>query len=179
MTCKSFFVFCTISFIHFFIWRLSAQEIEADTLKALIPVNKETGDSVCFLPEVGCSTGLSLYLELLGKSWLSVNLDYRWNKRNAASLGLNAEAGLWPSVMYYHFFGQRSRFEIGGGSSCIISFIDGLEGISVHGIVGYRYQKKKGLLFRIGFTPFYAVGLTETGRSLFVPFGGISFGYSF
>jgi hypothetical protein len=172
-------MFFTVSFIHFFIWRLSAQEIEADTLKAQIAVPKETVDSVCFFPEVGCSTGTSLYIELLGKSWLSVNVDYRWNKRNAASLGLNAVAGLWPSVMYSHFFGQRSRFEIGGGSSCIISFEDGLVGISIHGIVGYRYQKKKGLLFRIGFTPLYVIGLTETGRSAFVPFGGISLGYSF
>jgi len=44
--------------------------------------------------------------------------------------------------------------------------------ISIHGVIGYRYQKKDGIILRAGFTPFYRpyVG--------FLPLIGLSIGYS-
>ena len=42
-----------------------------------------------------------------------------------------------------------------------------------HGIIGYRYQKSKGLLFRAGLAP-----ITDL-ESYVVPLIGLSIGYSF
>ena len=41
-----------------------------------------------------------------------------------------------------------------------------------HGVIGYRYHKKNGMLFRVGFTPFKRV------NSWFLPLFGVSLGYS-
>jgi len=49
----------------------------------------------------------------------------------------------------------------------------------VHGIIGYRYQKKKGLLFRVGFTPMLEIPLTNEGSYAVIPWVGLSMGYSF
>lgn len=119
-------------------------------------------------------------MELLGKGFYSVNVDFRKTPAKAFSIGLQyAEDGFWPSLMYYHFSGQRFRFETGGGLSGILNKDDGIAGMGIHGVVGYRYQKKKGLLFRAGFTPFVGIPFTDTGRFVIVPFVGVSIGYSF
>ena len=122
----------------------------------------------------------SLYLELLGKGFYSINVDFRKTKFWAWSVGMSvAEDGLSPSLMYYHFGGERHRFEMGGGLSAVFTQTDGLAGMGIHGVAGYRSQIKKGLIFRIGFTPFLGIPFTETGRTMLVPLIGISLGYSF
>jgi hypothetical protein len=123
----------------------------------------------------------SVFLELLGKSFYSVNVDFRRKATSAVSVGLMVGKGVnWHSIMYYRFVGKRQRFEIGGGTSVIFpSDLKYIAGIAIHGVIGYRYQIKKGLIFRIGFAPLYATGLTNTGRKMFVAWPGVSYGYSF
>jgi hypothetical protein len=119
----------------------------------------------------------AFYLELLGKGFYSFNLDFRRNKSKAWSLGIQHVEGVFiASLMYYRFRGKRYRFELGGGLSGIFSGPDG--GIMIHGVLGYRYQKKKGLIFRIGFTPLIGIPLTSEGRFVIVPWVGMSLGYS-
>ncbi|HUX95824.1 MAG TPA: hypothetical protein VMV47_08840 [Bacteroidales bacterium] len=120
----------------------------------------------------------SIFLELLGKGWYSVNVDFRKKETSSISVGLQYAEGIWPSFIYYRFFGEKHRLETGGGVSGIINNV-GIAGMTINGVVGYRYQKKKGLIFRIGFAPFYAIPFTDEGRFMFVPWAGISLGYSF
>lgn len=122
----------------------------------------------------------SVFLELLGKGFYSVNVDFRKTSTKAFSIGLQYVGdGFWPSLMYYHFSGKRLRFETGGGLSGILTKEDGIAGMGIHGVVGYRYQKKNGLLFRGGFTPFIGIPFTSDGKFVIVPFPGVSLGYSF
>lgn len=119
----------------------------------------------------------SFYLELLGKYLYSLNIDFRFNKSNAMSLGISEMTGAtMPSMMYYHFMGKKSRFELGlGFTAFIIPNESG--GLIINGVIGYRYQVKNGLLFRIGFTPILANG--EDAPAFPIPWAGLSLGYSF
>jgi len=121
----------------------------------------------------------SPFIEILGKGFLSLNVDFRKKESWAISFGFLFE-GLTPNVMYYHFFGKRHRLELGGGSSGGFSNDFNLEVILIHGGFGYRYQKKKGLFFRAGFTPFYVIFLNDPDRNnQLYPWAGLSLGYSF
>ena len=122
---------------------------------------------------------ISPFIELLGKGWLSLNVDFRIKETFAISIGAaGIEEGISPNVMGYYFGGKRHRLEAGGGVSGIIadgSFIS----MMVHGVIGYRYQKKKGLFFRVGFTPMFAIPFTDEGNYAVIPWAGLSLGYSF
>ncbi|MDH5475510.1 MAG: hypothetical protein OEX22_07465, partial [Cyclobacteriaceae bacterium] len=85
----------------------------------------------------------------------------------------------WPSpgIMYYYLLGKESNFfELGAGMSVSPmpwkSYGKNDSATSIHGCIGYRYQKSNGLLFRVGFTPFYRINWA------FLPLGGVSLGYS-
>jgi len=123
--------------------------------------------------------GTAFYLELLGKPFYTVNVDFRINKSNRYSFGIQSVyGGIIPNAMYYYLGGRNNRFEVGAGLSVIIAIRKAedddskdIRGVLLHGVIGYRYQKKNGLIFRIGFTPlFFSEG--------FLPMIGISFGYS-
>ena len=124
--------------------------------------------------------GTAVFLELGGKPFFSINVDFRINRLNRVSLGVQPVYGGIPNVMYYHLSGKKSRFEIGGGLSFIVSLVNSedapndFQGLIIHGVIGYRYQKKNGLLFRIGFTPLFC-----PGPGVFLPMVGLSLGYSF
>lgn len=122
--------------------------------------------------------GTSIYFELAGKGLFAINVDYRINKFNALSVGISpAEGAVLPSIMYYKFSGMKHRFETGIGITGILGQPEGLIGIFVNGAIGYRYQKKNGLIFRIGYTPL--IGISGS-RVAFIPlFFGVSLGYSF
>ena len=122
--------------------------------------------------------GTSIYFELGGKGLFAINVDYRINKFNALSVGISpAEGAVLPSIMYYKFSGMKHRFETGIGITGILGQPEGLIGIFVNGAIGYRYQKKNGLIFRIGYTPL--IGISES-KVAFIPlFFGVSLGYSF
>lgn len=123
----------------------------------------------------------SAFVELMGKGFLSLNVDFRKKQSYAISIGLQPTEGLMPDIMYYHFSGERYRFELGGGFSTGFNKEIELAGVLIHGVIGYRYQKKKGLLFRVGFTPLYVIFIKDkNGRSnKLYPFVGVSLGYSF
>jgi len=122
-------------------------------------------------------SGTAFYFELLGKGFYSFNVDYRKNKSEAMSLGIQqVENAFIPSLMYYRFRGETYRTEIGGGFSGI--FDDGFASVMIHGVYGYRYQKKNGPLFRISFVPFIGIPFKSDGRFVIMPWVGISLGYS-
>ena len=160
-------IFCAI---HFFSSQLYAQKSDIDSIK----ISEKVGKNFDWEPST------SVYLELLGKGFYSVNVDFRKTEKKAFSIGFQAaEDGLMPSLMYYHFDGARYRFEMGGGLSGVFTRKDGLAGMGLHGVVGYRYQKKRGLIFRAGFTPLIGIPFTNSGRFMIVPLVGISLGYGF
>jgi len=129
--------------------------------------------------------GTAFFVELLGKPWTSINVDFRINKSSRFSLGTtfyyhyeeedDDVASFMPSVMYYYLRGKKNkRFEIGGGLSVLPVWHNDVNydfPIAFHFVIGYRYQKKDGLLFRIGYT------LNRYPNVAF-QFFGISFGYS-
>jgi hypothetical protein len=122
---------------------------------------------------------VSPFVELLGKGFFSFNVDFRIKETYAISIGAGlAEEGVSPNIMGYYFGGTRHRIEAGGGVSGII--VDGtFKAMMINGVIGYRYQKKKGLLFRVGFTPIFGIPFTDEGKYAVVPWAGLSLGYSF
>jgi len=108
-----------------------------------------------------------------------LNIDFRIKETYAIGIGAaGIEEGVSPNVMGYYFGGKRHRLEVGGGVSGIIadgSFIS----MVVNGVIGYRYQKKKGLLFRAGFTPMFTIPFTDEGNYAVIPWAGLSLGYNF
>lgn len=135
--------------------------------------------------------GFALYPELLGKGFFSFNADFPINFNNRFSVGLtwldydfmdyeNYHVGRngapTAGLMYYYLKGKKKSFlELGAGFSLYHRLdldYDSDSPVSLHGVIGYRYQKKNGLLIRAGFTPFYRPGVW------FLPLVGGSFGYS-
>ena len=131
--------------------------------------------------------GVSIYLELLGKGFYSINIDNRRNRSKAISFGfsvvdIDEEWQIMPSIMFYEFSGAKYRTELGIGLTSSIEENSGITWICVNGVVGYRYQQKNGLLFRIGFTPFLGYAFDEGDDEwdlVIFPSFGISLGYSF
>jgi len=134
---------------------------------------------------------LSLFVELGGKFWYTVNIERRWTEQQAFSIGGGVvyeknfdDAGnnqyVWISdVMYYRFFGARKRMETGGGAGITYASSVGFAAATLHGVFGYRLQRRDGLLFRAGFTPMMSFPIDADARMMFIPFVGISLGYSF
>jgi len=163
----------------FFSVQSYAQGRENDTIKEFEDFNNET-DSLQNPSDIVWEPCTSPFLELLGKGFLSLNVDFRRKESYAISIGLQPLEGLSPNIMYYRFSGKRRRFEVGGGFSGGFTNDLSLGVVLIHGVIGYRYQKKKGLFFRAGFTPFYVIFLDDPDRSnKFYPFAGLSLGYSF
>lgn len=121
----------------------------------------------------------SVFLELFGKGYYSLNIDFRKSERSSVSAGLQVAEEIMPSIMIYRFLGKRNRLETGGGLGGVFAWNDGFLGMSVHGVLGYRYQKKGGLLFRAGFTPLIGIPFQDEGDFGIIPFAGVSLGYSF
>jgi hypothetical protein len=178
--------------ILFFSIQFYAQRTEIDTIRISNKADYEMTQPIYSAKVIDWEPTTSYFLELLGKGFYSINVDFRKTRTRAISIGGQyTEDGdndvFWPSLMYYHFSGKRFRFEIGGGLSTVFTQTDGLAGMGVHGVIGYRYQKKKGLIFRTGFTPFIEIPFTDKGSFpfsekhglVFVPLIGISLGYSF
>ena len=120
--------------------------------------------------------GTAFFMELGGKPFYSFNVDFKINRSNRISIGVQPVYGIIPNIMYYHL--GKGRFELGAGFSGIIAFdesedtkSDDFKGIMFHGVIGYRKQVKNGLLFRTGFTPVFF-------SNKVLPMAGVSFGYS-
>jgi len=161
----------------FSLFQTFAQEKESDQIKDSI-VSDSVTISLQKPSENVWKPCVSPFVELLGKGFLSFNVDFRKWESHAISVGFLVE-GFTPNIMYYYLAGKRHRFEIGGGLSIGFSNEFKLSVGMIHGVIGYRYQKKKGLFFRAGFTPFYSMFLKDSDRNMIYPFAGLSFGYSF
>lgn len=129
----------------------------------------------------------SLYIELGGKLIPSINIDFRKRENFAYSVGFSywyeseeyKQSMFLPSINGYYLTGKRHRFEIGGGSGPFIGTHIGLASIMLFGNIGYRYQQRKGLIFRACFTPWMAIPVAESARFSALPWAGISVGYCF
>lgn len=120
------------------------------------------------------------FVELVGKGFISLNLDYRPKEHYAFSFGIQPMEGISPNIMFYYLTGKRHRIEIGGGISGGFSKSASLEVVLLHGVIGLRFQKKKAFFLRIGFTPLYVMFLNDPDRdNMFYPLAGLSIGYSF
>jgi hypothetical protein len=180
MYLKSIFLLSIFSALPFFCSQVFSQELASNTVEISEKVIGELNNPQSPSKIIDWEPTTSLYLELGGKGFYSVNVDFRKAETKAMSIGIQyVESSFWPSLMFYHFGGERCRLEMGGGISGIITQEDGLTGMGIHGVVGYRYQKKKGLLFRAGFTPLIGIPFTDTGKFAIVPLVGVSLGYSF
>jgi hypothetical protein len=178
MSLKCFILFL-FSISLFFSVQSYSQERENDTVRDFKDIDSDTVSLKSYADSVWepCT---SPFIELLGKGFLSLNVDFRRKETYAISIGFQPSEGLMPNVMYYHFNGKRHRFETGGGFSVGFSKDFNLAATLIHGVIGYRYQKKKGLFLRAGFTPFYVIFLDDPDRSnKFYPLAGLSLGYSF
>ena len=139
------------------------------------------------------SLGTALYIELVGKGFVSGNVDFSIGPKSRLTLGLTMLDHEFvkeedeenyptltlptPSVMYLHLFGkERHYFEAGFGLSVSPVFwrtySENDSAFSLHGCLGYRFQMPNRFFFRAGLTPFYRINWA------FLPLGGISFGYS-
>jgi hypothetical protein len=173
--------------ITFFCMQLQAKEKGEVTFEASI-AEQPTDDSLKISAvESGWVPATSLYLELGGKFIPSVNVDFRKRENCAISLGLSywwdteehQQSLFLPSINGYYLTGKRHRLELGGGAGPFIGTYIGLASVMLFGNVGYRVQKKKGFLFRIGFTPFLSIPVAEDVDWTVLPWAGISLGYCF
>jgi hypothetical protein len=178
MSLKFAFIIFIISIIHFICSPLFAQEREGGIVTdSILSVSKP--DSLKNSKDSVWKPSISPFIELLGKGFLTLNVDFRKKESYSISIGIMPFEGLAPDIMYYHFSGRRHRFELGGGLTTCFSNKLNLAAILIHGSIGYRYQKKKGLFFRVGFTPVYVLFDDKARSNKIYPFPGLSLGYSF
>jgi hypothetical protein len=123
----------------------------------------------------------SVFLELGGAGLLySANYEFR----PAPEIGMRLGLGAWtvcafsacttivpiPASLFVILGGVNNHLEVGVSETALVAdhAVAGLPGADL----GYRYERPEGgFLFRVGTTPFLL------GRSVVVPWGGISFGY--
>lgn len=164
-----------------------AQENLTHSLSMHQPLPEDTVAASRFEPEWVPST--AVYLELGGKVLYSINVDFRKKLNFAYSLGVSyfkedagsegqSQSMVFTSVMGYYLTGKRHRIELGGGLCPGIGSEDGFAALAVYGNAGYRIQKKRGLIFRLAFTPFIPV-ISDDNQFDFIPWGAIALGYSF
>ncbi len=133
----------------------------------------------------------SLYVELGGRVLYTLNADFRRREKFAFSIGASynkednddsaksSQSIIFPSVMGYYLGGKKHRIELGGGLCPGFGSAEGFAAMAIYGSAGYRIQKKKGLIFRIAFTPFLTIPLSDEESFSVIPWAGISLGYSF
>jgi hypothetical protein len=133
----------------------------------------------------------SVYVEFLGSSPMLYNVTYdrlivgEDKIRTSVALGLqyifdseiegalNSDFTMTPQ--FNLLFGRKHYFEFGMGAA----FPFGSESAIFPFRLGYRFQKEEGgLLFKAAFTPIYFPGDGFFG-SPFLPWGGLSAGYTF
>lgn len=185
-----------VGFFLFLTVQLQAQIQDTGNPSNPAGVNENTDTINVTAAENGWLPTTSVYLELGGKVLYSLNVDFRQKENFAFSIGasyfqensepkkdedstLISQNMFFPSVMAYYLSGKRHRFELGGGFCAGFGSSQGLEAMAIYGNAGYRYQKKKGLIFRVCFTPFLAIPVSDDDNFAVIPWAGISLGYSF
>jgi hypothetical protein len=145
----------------------------------------------------------TIHFELLGNGLLySINYDRLFTHSVSGRIGymylsadgtsedptdpkITVSMSLIPVTMSYLAGAGNHKLEMGGGPVMAIvsaEIDDGVQGVSgsglatVVGIFGYRFQPAEGgFNFRVAFTPHILID----GDEPFLPWGGMSFGYSF
>jgi hypothetical protein len=134
----------------------------------------------------------SVYVELLGSSPLLYNVTYdrllsgEGKFRTSVALGfqyifdreidgfLNSDFSMTPQ--FNLLFGRKHFFELGVGAAFQLG---NAEAVVFPIRLGYRFQKDEGgLFFKAAFTPLYIPGDGFYGYP-FLPWGGLSAGYTF
>jgi hypothetical protein len=133
----------------------------------------------------------AVYAELGGRGVVySLNYDRRFRSVD----GLGASAGICvfhvidissvfslPTSVYYLIGKNNNYLELGAGTTFLVKY----SGVSmeIHNIdlvlnftAGYRYQKKRGFIFRAGLTPLISVKNGLSGLPFWL---GVSFGHAF
>lgn len=148
---------------------------------------------MCFAQKTD-SMGTAVYVELVGKGFISGNVDFSIGPNSRLTMGLTMLDHEFekqdeneenyptltlptPSLMYLYLFGQkRHYFEVGLGFSISPvlwkTYSENDSVLSLHGCLGYRYQVANHFFFRTGITPFYRLNWA------FLPLVGVSLGYS-
>ena len=130
----------------------------------------------------------SIYLDLGGYAvWYSLNYEHKislaTNHRFALGGGISIippdeDANFLIGASVNYLYGKVHNLEVGISPSYDLT---GKEFLFAPRI-GYRYEAPKGFLFRIGLSPVYGNFFTNDAsdnQKEFVPWGYISFGYSF
>jgi hypothetical protein len=130
-----------------------------------------------------------IYGELLG-SGFGISANYERCVWQDEKVSINARLGIGTAVLinalpilgFNACLGKgESKFEIGVNALRVysIGLLDGNENTSmyVNPIIGYRYESRKGFLFRFAFTPF--LNPDPNTEFPFFPWLGISFGGAF
>ncbi len=134
----------------------------------------------------------NIYGELLGSGFL-LSLNYERELYRDENVKFNFRIGTGTAIFVNAvplagvnlLFGKNNNnFELGfnGIRTYAISIMGG-DGnyVLANPVLGYRYVSDKGLIFRASFTPFFQLYDPDdwVTDELFVPFAGISLGYSF
>ncbi|HOY48332.1 MAG TPA: hypothetical protein PL185_03020 [Flavobacteriales bacterium] len=133
-----------------------------------------------------------IYGEIAGSGYL-LSVHYERTLWMNESLSFNARIGVGsalfinaiPLVGLNATYGKKaSKLEVGFNAIRTYTFgIMGGESTYLMGnpILGYRYQKANGFLFRATVCPFFPLYDPDNWLQsrLFVPYGGLSFGYAF
>ncbi len=129
----------------------------------------------------------SLFAELGGNAiGGSINVEYMVANRIGLRLGalpfrVSGTSFIVLAMANYLIGEKKHFFEIGCGPVLVLP--EGPGGVAFAMTIGYRYQERPdgGMILRIGFTPFllYNVDVFEHEATGFVPWAGISIGYSF
>lgn len=132
----------------------------------------------------------SVYLEILGQGGIySLNYDRLFSEYFGGRIGFSAFTSIFessfllvPITANYLVGSKNHHLELGAGVVFgSIDFNDSESDAKGSALIetatiGYRYQPKQdGFLFRIGFTPLIRLGSDGD----FLPWGGLSVGYSF
>lgn len=179
---RTYFLWILVVLVNPHAFGLRPMDAESSELPGVQEIRKHTVDSV-WTPMT------AVYLEFGGKFLPSLNVDFRRRENLAFALGAaywydeeggGSESLFLPSLSAYYLGGKRHQVELGGGLGPFISTRVGLSSILLFANVGYRYQKRNGLILRAGFTPWMtAVTIAKETRFAAVPWAGVSVGYSF
>jgi hypothetical protein len=158
---------------------ITAQRQDADSIRSKENAKADTFP-VTAAEDTSFTASTSPFAEFLGKGFFSLNVDFRLKKHFAISLGFQPLEVVCPDIMFYYLSGEKNSLEIGGGFSTAMTNNWDVGGILLHGVIGYRYQKKKGFFFRAGLTPIYIIPVgSKNLEKRLLPFPGVSLGYSF
>lgn len=135
----------------------------------------------------------AFYSEIAGSGILvSVNYErYFYLNDNLfiapkVGIGWIAVGGSFPHALTLNY-GNNHKLEVGVGGTYITGhFFNTFSKYLPHAILGYRYQKTSGFLFRATLTPFFITedvydssGIRTQRETRILPWGGLSFGYNF